>query len=245
MNAFPADEQDGLESPNGENVAVLDLVKDLTDLRPAIEDQEALAGCTPEQRRRLSPLVKLTEQLQALTEWTRNDLLDNIGCKSRDPHNLAEDEAKVKRCMRFLGLILETTRPVETVPARRSVVRGCARLSGEAKEALREVEGLRRILGAGKVSAFDYIELGEISAALRTARVVAGVERPGTANGPSPYDSAPVVHLSIPRVDLYVRGKRDVLGRKTFGNMEGHIAGCEACKHAVEARQAFVHTHTR
>ena len=234
MNAFPSDEQDGLERPDGERVAVLDPIEELAEIRTAIVNP------TREQQKRMSGLLNLVEQLEALTEWTRGELLDNIGCDNRDPHELAEDPAKVRRCTDFLALILEAAQRVETVRARRSVIRGCARLS---KATRRDAEGLREVLEAGDVSPFDYIELGELSAALRTARVAAGVEQPGSASGPSPYDNAAVVHLSVPRVDLYVRGERDALGEQTFDHMAKHIAHCHVCEDAVEIRRSLAHSH--
>jgi hypothetical protein len=233
LNAFPSDEQDGPERPGGEGLAVLDPIEELAEFRTVIVNP------TREQQERLSGLLDLAERLEALTAWTREELLDNIGCDNRDPQELAEDPAKVRRCTDFLALILEAAQRVETVRARRSVIRGCARLS---KATRRDVKGLREVLEAGDVSPFDYIELGELSAALRTARVTAGVEQPGSASGPSPYDDIAVVHLSVPRVDLYVRGERDVLGERTFEHMTEHIARCHACEDAVEIRRSLAHS---
>jgi hypothetical protein len=237
--ALILDDQDGPEKAGGENIALLDPIEELAEFRPVlVNPEDNLAGCTPAQQACLSGLVEIAVQLEVLTEWSRDALLDNIGCEHRDPSELAEDAAKIARCTSFLALILDAAQRVETVRMCRSVVKRCARLS---KATQLDVEGLSRILNTGKTSALDYIELGELSSAVRVARIVAGIEAPGSDVGPSPYDGAAVVHLSVPRVDLYVRGKRELLGERAFASITAHIGECRACEDAVEVRRALVH----
>ncbi len=236
--ALNLDDQDRQDKAGGEGVALLDPIEELAEFRPVlVNTEDSLAGCTQDQRERLSGLLEAAKQLEELTKWSRDELLDNIGCEYRDPSELARDSAKIARCTSFLTLILDATQRVETVRTCRSVVKRCARLSKVTKL---DVKGLSAILNEGKVSALDYLELGEISSAVRVARIAAGVELPGSAVGPSPYDGDPVVHLSVPRQDLYVRGERDILGERAFANITSHIGECRACEGAVQARRAVI-----
>jgi hypothetical protein len=233
------DDQDGPEKAGGKNVALLDPIEELAEFRRVLVDPEdSLEACTPDEHERLAGLVEVATQLQAITDWTRDELLDNIGCEHRDPSELAKDAAKIARCTNFLSLMFDAAQRAETVRSCRAVVKRCAHLSKATHE---DVEGLSKILHAGQISALDYIELGELSSAVRVARIEAGLDAPSSDVGPSPYDVAAVVHLSIPRIDLYARNKREILGERTFANIATHVGTCRACEDAVEARRALVH----
>ena len=163
--------------------------------------------------------------------------MDAIGCKERDQKALADDAAKVERCTSFLGLLLDAANRVETVRNHCSVVTECALLG---KTTRRDGDRLREVLEAGEPSAFAYLELGELSKAMRAARIYAEVDQPDEAHGDSPYDPLPPVHLSDSRIELYVSDDRDLLGTETLENMAAHIRGCKVCEHAVQRRRTVV-----
>jgi hypothetical protein len=244
LNAFPPEDHEGPETPGDKSVAVLDPIEDLTDLRVVIEDDvdysEVVPNSSPGDQQKLNAIVELAKRLEELTRWSRNELLDRIGCEHRDPSRLAHDPDKLDRCTRFLQLILDAARLVDTVQDHRRVVQSCARLS---KATQRDADGLRELLRSGEFSPLDYVSIGEISSAVRTARIAAEKDQAGTQVGPSPYDAAPTVHLSVPRVDLYARGEQAVLGEKTFRRITEHVASCPACQEAVEFRQARLQPH--
>jgi hypothetical protein len=246
--ALSQDDMDGdgsSEEAAGERVALLDPIEELTDVRPLLQQQLEEDELSPQEEVQLSPqeevqlsgLLTIVERLEGLTAWSRDELLDNIGCEHRDANKLVKDKAKIERCTSFLETLLDAAQRVDEGRSRRAVVKRCARLSKSIEV---DAAGLERILGEGEFSALEYIELGELSSAERVARIAAGKQAPAGEFGPSPYDHLPTVHLSVPRVDLYVRGERDVLGERTFENMKAHVDECLACKGAVASRQALV-----
>ncbi len=236
MSAFPYDDPDGPERPPG-NVAVLNPAEELADYRPAIEDEDAfgemLAKCSPEERELLASLVGVARRLGELTEWAPGELLDQLGCPNRDPAKLAKDPHKLNRCTRFLELLLEAAQLVETVRDHRIVVRSCAQLREQAR---RDADGLRELLETGSVSPLEYIGLGEISTAIRTATVAAKPAQPTSSTGPR----EPVVHVSGPRLELYARGDRGALGEQTFTRMATHFSHCEPCRDQLAFRRERV-----
>jgi hypothetical protein len=219
-----SEDQDGVEEADGGVVTKPNAIQELTEMRPLLAEQDE----------RLAGLIAIAEHLQELTGWDRDQLLDSIGCGERNPSELAAHPAKIKRCETFLGTLLEAAGSVEGQRSCRGVIKRCARLS---KAETVDVEGLAAALSAGKVSGLKYFELGEIASGERAARIAAGVASAAQKIGPSPYDGLPTVHLSRPRIDMYVKGKVGLLGERTAANMTTHIKGCKACEAAVETRR--------
>lgn len=215
---------------------MLDPIEDLTDIRSLIEGDGQVA-LTPEEQRLRDEIVGLSEQLEALTRWPRNELLDQIGCDQRDPDRLVKDPGKFERCRTFLKLILGHANLVDTLSDRRAVVRSCARLSKATKD---HVSDLGDLLKTGAPSPSDYIGLGEIATAVHTARVAVGVDRPLRETGPNPYDLADEVHITPPRLELYARGERGLLGEQVSDRMAEHIRHCDACAGALGYQRARV-----
>lgn len=218
---------------------MLDPIEDLADLRPVIEEDgvdysDVMPDATPEERELLRKIVGLAVKLEKLTEWSRNELLDRIGCDHRDAKTLVRDPEKFDRCTRFLQLMLEAAELADTVQAHRQIVQSCARVS----KTTQDVYALEALLRSGDTSPLELFGIGEASAAVRNARIAAGAARAGLTVGPSPFDTAPTVHLSVPRVELYVRGERQLLGESIFDRMTEHIDGCSACREVVEHRRA-------
>ncbi len=259
------EDKDGTEKAQEGGVAVVNPVDELAEYRVVLLKPEVLRGpveldefdadqvatasalpvedeLTPQERERLRGLVKVASRLEALTGWTREQLLDNIGCEDRDPKAMVKDADHTERCTKFLETLLNAAERVDSARSCQAVVRRCARLS----KGLDDVERFKRVLGEGlsegEPNALDYISLGELSTAIRVARIAADKEMPAASFGPSPYDSAPTVHLSTPRVDLYVQGKRDVLGERVYRSMEAHIGNCSPCEEAVELRRSLTLT---
>lgn len=247
------EDQDGTESKQDGSLATLDPVRELGEYRrlllkpeallerpdlepqaaPAAEDE--FADWAPEERERLRGLVKVASRLQALTGWTRVQLLDSIGCDDRNTKALVEDAEHTERCTTFLQTLLDAAERVDSARSCQAVVRRCARVSKGL-----DVERFQYVLREGYPSPLDYISLGELSTAIHVARVAADKESLAASFGPSPYDSKPVVHLSTPRVDLFVQGKRGALGERVYASMEAHVASCSACDEAVAVRRSLI-----
>jgi hypothetical protein len=183
----------------------------------------------------LQPLIERAEQLEALTGWSRDELLDEIGCEHRDHEQLRADPETIESCTTFLTLLLEAARRVETEDHHRAVIRRCARLSKELNLAV-----LHATPPGDQASPLTYFALGEISGAVRAARLAAGVLPPASTIGPSPQDGRPIVHLGVSRADWFVRERRDLLGERMFDQIAEHVGTCPACAEAVATRRTLL-----
>lgn len=127
----------------------------------------------------------------------------------------------------FRDLLARLVACVDTPSDRRAVVRECTR---GLRAARGDSHRLEAALQAGEFSAIDYLELGEIaSAGEAVQRVLRG--EPASAN---PYASAPTVHVSAPRIAMYIDGRRDLIGTASvFDRLDAHVAACAACRDAV------------
>lgn len=131
----------------------------------------------------------------------------------------------------YLGLVVRLVSLVDTASDRRAVVLECSKL---LRTTGKDSHGLEQAFDAGDFSAADYLSLGEVSSAGRAVRDFLRVEQ----RPPNPYAAAPTVHLSGPRIGMYIDGCRDLLGENVFGRLETHIAHCEPCQGAVAHRRA-------
>lgn len=217
-------------------IALVNPIDDLAGLRPFLEDQavceDTLAQLPKPERDGARRVIQLADALCELTEWPRETLLDELGCDARTRTDLDGFEpARLKRCQAFLELTREIAELVDTAPDRRGVVMQCSRL---LKATHQDVDGLRRTLSLGEFSARRYIELGELAAAMRTARAVAGIARANPVASPNPFATQPPVHLSVERARLFACGERAALGPKVYERIAKHVQECSACHAAVE-----------
>ena len=127
----------------------------------------------------------------------------------------------------FRDLLARLAARVDTPSDRRAVVRECRRgLRAAGGDSYR----LEVALEAGEFSAIDYLELGEIASA---SEAVQRALR-GEPAGANPYASVPTVHLSAPRIAMYLDGRRDLIGTASvFDRLDAHVAACAACGDAV------------
>lgn len=238
MNPFDFDDNDG---GNG-SAATLELptLANLGKVRAYLEDEADLAetggALDDEQRRLIGSLIALVEGLCELTQWSRGTLLDRIGCPAQSADDLIDmDRKRLADCETFVGLVHQMTQLVDVPLDRRAVVTECSRL---LKATRQDAKGLERILRAGDFSPMDYISLGEVSTAAEVARERNGAARTDADEGENAYDAAPTTHLSLTRVDLYVRDKRELLGETVSDRITAHLLTCPGCRASVDLRRA-------
>ncbi len=193
--------------------------------------EDASEQLEPAQRVLIQGLVSLVETLCARTEWPRDTLLREIGCPARTQADLhGMDQKELKDCTAFLKLVDRTAQLVDLSIDRRAVVMECSRLLKATQE---NAKGLQQILKRGTFSPLQYIALGEISRAAEVAREQRGIASDTPEEGTNPFDGAPVTHLSVPRVDLYVRGKQELIGERVFDRITKHLQTCDGCLDSV------------
>jgi hypothetical protein len=206
----------------------------LTDEADVHEASETL---DPERLALIQGLVALVEGLSERTQWSPATLLKQIGCPARSPADLDEmDEDELADCRAFLELVDRAAQLVDLAIDRRAVAMECSRLLKATGE---DAAGLDRILNDGAFSPMQYIALGEISQAAEVARMQSGLLRDSPDEGTNPFDAAPVVHLSLPRIELYVRDKHEQLGDHVIESITAHLKTCDGgCPEAVAFRRA-------
>ncbi len=193
---------------------------------------ETLRELEPEERDIAMRAIQHASRLHQSTEWTEEQLLERLGCTMSAAQLCDVRLPRLQRCEHFLGLVERLVGCVDTKPDRRAVVLECAKL---LRTTGRGSHGLEEAFARGTFSAIDYLELGEISAAGCAVREQAGTERVI----PNPYASAPLVHISAPRLGMYLDGRRELLGEaRVFDRIGAHIQGCAACRSASEYRRA-------
>lgn len=218
-------------------IAEADPIDDLqSSIAPMLLDvdlREQTLSLLDEERRALATTaLGYAARLYEFCEWSPATLLQRLGCQLGVAQLDDVNPPKLARCVAFLRLVGELVALVDTTSDRRAVVMECRRLLRETGQ---DAAGLEDAFNSGSFSPRQYLELGEISAAGRAV-----LENLGAASRPStPYASAPVVHLSNPRIGLFVDGRRDLLGEaQVYDRIAAHIESCDACRTATEHRRA-------
>jgi hypothetical protein len=160
------------------------------------------------------------------TRWPVEELLDRLGCRQRQPGELAALAAsQVERCGEYFEWVEQLAELVDRPPERRRVVIAAARLYRRAGFDLRLAD---RAMATGRFSATSYLELGEIdSGFLRAERKL---ER-----RPSPEVR---VHLRPKRIDRYLDPNDSSISPCTRDRIAVHLITCRGCAEAVRLRRA-------
>lgn len=193
--------------------------------------EETLRELSVEKREIAEHAIQLASRLQQCTEWTSEQLLERLGCTMSVSQLHDVSVRKLRSCEHFLGLVNRLAGCVDTKSDRRAVVLECTKLLRATR---RDSHGLEKAIDEGAFPAVAYLELGEIASASALVRMRVGAEEAGT----NPYAAAPVVHLSAPRIGMYLESRRDLLGDAVYERIKLHIAGCPECQEAVEHRRA-------
>jgi hypothetical protein len=219
-------------------IAEVDAIDDLRAFAPLVLDvsrrEQVFADWDSPRRLAAENALQHIAYLHSITEWGEERLLEELGCRVQTIGDLQElDLEKLERCDEFVGLVSRTVGLVSTIPDRRGVVLECSALLAEASL---DAGGLEEALNAGDFSALDYIRLGEISTAGRVAREHAGAIREKLTDADDPFAAVPTVHLSPPRIDIYLGGRDELLGEEVFNHIGLHLEDCEPCAAAVRSR---------
>ncbi|MET0601341.1 MAG: hypothetical protein ABW167_05070 [Baekduia sp.] len=169
--------------------------------------------------------------------WDLERLLDKAGCttsKRSDPDQLADE--KLERCKAFLAWVEEAVMALDSVPERRLIVSGAAKLLKQAGKAVKPGEDVDLFLAVtdkGDPSCVALLKLGELGFAWQEARR----HLPGNVGDRARrmWLSTPYVigapHLSPKRVDRLLNDPAR-LGDQVVEAMHEHLQGCDVCRSA-------------
>ncbi len=206
------------------------------------------------------PARRALEEADALARrvaWKTSRLMEWLGCRLASETRRRElSAADLGGCRAFLRLVDRGMDCVDRIIDRRFVARSLAvclfvaheertrggRFTREAEgieDAVADTQALEEALSEtleqGGLSAWTYLSLGEISTAERVARSVLTATPPLREPSTNPFDASPMVHISTPRLEAYVREDREALGAEVFGRIDTHVDGCDACSAAADS----------
>jgi hypothetical protein len=181
--------------------------------------------------------------------WDVEKTLDKAGCtaaKRSDPHQLENEQ--LQRCLAFLTWVEDAVTALDSVPERRLVVSGAARLLKQAGRTVKpgeDVDLFLSVTAQGNPSCVQLLKLGELGFGWQEARR----HLPGTVGDrarlmwlSSPY-AVGAPHLSPKRIRMLVDDPAR-LGDQVTSAMHQHLADCDACQAAYpEAAERELTSH--
>lgn len=218
-------------------------IETLAKIPSALDDDDDRFETAIERLDEVHKLVARSVRMRArrlmdATGWDGSKLLEQLGCTIDLGALLKPDEQhQLSECESFLRLVEEAVDTLDAVSDRRRAVMEYASLLEDTGEGAHGLEKLLKTVDGGH-SPLDSVLLGEISAAARAVRKHAGLGQEWHRGSSDPFAAAPVVHLSVPRLDAYIDGRADVLGERVYANIAAHLAHCDACRAAKDQRAA-------
>jgi hypothetical protein len=163
------------------------------------------------------------------TEWSVDELLGQLGCRNRASHELQEmGAAQLRRCNDYFLWVEDLCQLVDRRAERRRIVVGAAHFF---RKSGRDLSRSRAAMGAGQISAIDYLELGEIDKAFQNAEnILMG----------KPIEDA-VVHLRGRRIDRYLDESDLTISPAMRDRIARHLVTCRRCSDAARLRKASRH----
>jgi hypothetical protein len=206
---------------------------------------------------------RLILALQWSCQWGERELISRIVSKIDPQRSTPDDDADLIESLSFMTLLVMLVGCVDTLSDRRAVVVEMSMLARQLRvetsvyeriltkrdwllgdEHRRHAE-LSRVRDAElqvesdkRLSPLELIQFGEIDQACEVARWRAGKIREWErSSGRSPFASAPMVHLSAGRLDLFASERTDLLGLTVHQRIARHLDSCTACRDALVVRR--------
>jgi hypothetical protein len=165
-------------------------------------------------------------RMAAQTDWSVDELLEKLGCRSRESHKIQEmSAAQLRRCNDYFHWIETLCRLVDRTAERRRIVIDAAHFFRRAD---RDLLRSRAAISAGQLSPIEYLKLGEIDKAFQTAE---------SALTGKPIDDA-VVHLRARRIDRYLDENDSTISPAMRERIGRHLVTCRRCSEAARLRKA-------
>ena len=160
------------------------------------------------------------------TNWDVDELLGQLGCRSRAPHELQEMSAiQLRRCNDYFHWVEHLCQLVDRPVERRRIVVEAAHIF---RKSGRDLLRSRSAMNEGRMSSIGYLELGEIDKAFQTAEcAVMG----------QPIENV-VVHLRGRRIDRYLDENDSAMSPAMRDRISRHLVTCRACSDAARQRKA-------
>ena len=159
-------------------------------------------------------------------DWSIEELLAALGCRSREPYEIQEmTPLQLRRCNDYFQWVGELCRLVDRTAERRRIIVGAAHFF---RKAGRDLLRARDAMTVGLVSSIEYLELGELDKAFQNAE--------GALLGRPIEDAG--VHLRGKRIDRYLDQEDLTLSAGMRDRISRHLVACRQCSDAVRSRRA-------
>ena len=197
----------------------------------------------PERKIIAAEILQSATQLEQSTGWDGETLVRCLGCPATTVRAFRDLEVgRLEISSGYLQLLQTLGALVETEFDKRMLVLGYGHLYRRAENDLDAVKTAFMSdapFFREPFSAFDYLQLGEVEAALDTALRV--IDPTHGYSGGNPFDGLPEVHISTGRLDVLIGGdSKELRALGDFvvaGRMKTHIEECPGCKAAYRYRE--------
>ena len=196
--------------------------------------QRALASLSAEERLLAQEALDRLTQLSAITDWSAEELFRELGCKWERVDDLEDQERRLRSCAEFIGLLGRLAGVATRRADRRMIVIELARTMSQGRP---QVAQLEDALAKGDPSPFEYIRLGEIYRAGQALRRSFGLLEAPIDDSRSTFAGEPEIHLSVPRLDLYMHKDVEALSLEVYSYIDLHVAECPECMAEVDRRR--------
>jgi hypothetical protein len=207
-----------------------------------------LSGLDAKKREIAQTILRSATRLEQGTGWDGDTLVRWLGCPANTVVEFGKLQSeRLQISAKYLSFLDELTALIEVQFDKRMLVLGYGRLYLRAAESTEALKAAFNQAQGNRLTAKQYLELGEVQAALDAAmdEIEPDHDKPIT----TPFDHLPEVHISTPRLDALIKGEGEFDSHSPAPNViatriHGHIRECAACQDAYEYREQEIQSRS-
>lgn len=190
----------------------------------------------PDRSETFAEAFRRVVRLEQCTGWETEVLLRQLGCKTKTTKELARmGPGELQRCSSYFGWVEDLAALADVTRDRREIVSRAALLYRDVGG---DLEECRTAMNAGRFSAAELLALGEterawIAGQLEISGPIGESARRVQRTNPFVEDRP---HLSNEKLDQYLGLREPELGPTIQRRIDDHLAICDECRSASEAR---------
>jgi hypothetical protein len=189
----------------------------------------------PEKAGLFKDTFRCVVRLESHTGWTADLVLDRLGCDTKTEDELSNlTEERLAICLAYMLWVESLLQEHDLAIDKRLIIQGAARFFVAAE---RDLDRIDELMNEGEFSPSEYLQLGEIAEAWRSALRLLdtpAADRARRIHAENPYVDESAPHLSPMRLEMLARpNSTELLGARTEARMREHLDLCHVCKAAL------------
>jgi hypothetical protein len=170
-------------------------------------------------------------RLESHTGWSADVVLERLGCDTKTEDELSSlTEERLASCLAYMRWVESLLGEHDLALDKRLILQGAARVFVAAD---RDLDCIEALMGEGEFSPLDYLRLGEVAEAWKSAlRLLDGPagDRARRLHRENPFFDENAPHLSPMRLAMLSRSNAtELLGERTEERMREHLELCHVC----------------